>query len=152
METKVTCAGCVTATAVVPDVFPSVAPIVAVPTPTLTACPVAEMLTTPGAVELQVTLCVKSWIVLSVNNPVAVNCWVAPVAKVTFPGVITIDLSVADVTRTSVEALNAPKFAVTFDVPITDVLTSPLVEIEATPGLAELHVTCDVISAVEPSE
>ena len=48
--------------------------------------------------EAQVTAAVRSWVVLSVKVPVAVNCSVSPLAMLGFGGVTAMDTSVAAVT------------------------------------------------------
>jgi hypothetical protein len=56
----------------------------------------------------QVTWLVMSWFELSLNVPVAVNCWVEPLAMVGVAGVIAMPVSVALVTVNVVAELVMP--------------------------------------------
>jgi hypothetical protein len=62
----------VTVSVVFDDILPRVAVIVVAPTPVAVATP-SEMVATPASDELQVTLVVRSWCVLSLRMPVAVR-------------------------------------------------------------------------------
>ena len=68
--------------------------------------------------ELQVTLVVRSWVEVSENVPMALNCCVVPMAALGPAGVTTIDCNVAAVTTNgTAEALTAPKLAPMLKVP-----------------------------------
>src|ERR1700746_2779687 len=81
---------------------PKVAVMLVGPAPTAVARPFEPdallMVATPVAEEAQVTVEVRSWIVLSVKVPVAVNCSVSPLAMLGVGGVTAMDTSVASVT------------------------------------------------------
>ena len=63
------------------------------------ASPVELMVAIAGTVEFQTTCVVRSWVVLSVNVPIAANCWLVPRAMVAAgAGDTPIDTSVAFVT------------------------------------------------------
>ena len=82
-----------------------------VPSPTEVARPVVLIVATPAAEELQVAVLLRFWVVPSVNVPVAVNCWVLPLAIDGFTGVTAIDASVAAVTVSVVLPETAPEVA-----------------------------------------
>ena len=90
-------------------IAPRVAVMLAVPTATAEAPPLvpAALLTVavPSASDAQVTDVVKSWVELSVNIPVAVNCWVVPAAITLLDGVTAMETSVALVTASAKVAL-----------------------------------------------
>src|SRR5512138_2357863 len=96
----------VTVSTVLPAMDPMVALTVVDPVATDVARPLlpAELLTaaTDGAVELHVTCVVRSWTVLSVNTPVAVNCWLLPRAMDGTAGDTPMDTSAALVTVSTV--------------------------------------------------
>ena len=77
--------------------------------------------------EAQVTTEVRSWVVLSVKVPVAVNCSVSPLAMLGLGGVTAIDTSVAAVT-VSVAAgeTTRPEEAVISVVPTPTAVAKPL--------------------------
>jgi hypothetical protein len=86
-----------TVSSVLPLVLPIVAVIVAVPAATHWAMPVELMVATDVADELQVTLAVMSFVVLSLRCPVAVNCCDVPALMVGVGGPTLIDCNVAGV-------------------------------------------------------
>ncbi len=96
----------VTVRVVDPEMLPEVAVIVAVPAAADTASPLEPAVllidATPVLDEFQVTVDVRSCVVLSENVPVAMNCWDVPLATFGFPGVTAMDASVAGVTVTVV--------------------------------------------------
>lgn len=65
-----------------PATEPDVAVIVTVPSATVVANPVLLMVATVRSPADQVTEFVRSCVLLSVNVPVAVNCWMVPGASV----------------------------------------------------------------------
>jgi hypothetical protein len=73
--------------------------------------------------------------------PVAVNCWVDPLASDGFAGVTVMDCSVAEVTVKIVDPCTAPDAALIVLVPIATAAASPPVEIVAVPGVPEAQVT-----------
>jgi len=106
----------VTVKPVEPAIVPDVAVMVVLPVVTAVANPllpaVLLIVATPVADELQVTVVVTFWKVPSLNDPVAVNCWVPPVLIEEFAGVtanavnvavgVTVTVSVVETTRVAV--------------------------------------------------
>ena len=101
----------VTVTVVAPDTPAKVALIVAFPAAVPVTRPwLGAVLLTPatdGAEEAQVTNAVRFWVVLSENSPVAISCWLVPLA-IEISGVIVIEVSTADVTVKGVAADTPP--------------------------------------------
>jgi hypothetical protein len=89
----------VTVKPVEPVIVPDVAVMVVLPVLTAVANPllpaVLLIVATPVADELQVTVVVTFWKVPSLNEPVAVNCWVPPVVIEEFAGVTANAVNVA---------------------------------------------------------
>jgi len=75
------------------------------------------MVATVGTVELQCESMLTSWVEASLNVPVAMNCWVAPVLTVAFVGVMATETRVPEPTVTMVVPLTPDKVAVTLSVP-----------------------------------
>ena len=169
----------VTVSVVEPDTLPDVALIVVEPAATDVANPLEPaallMAATAASDELQVTVVVRSCVVLSENVPVATNCWFEPLTMLGLIGVIAMDTSVAEVTVTVVDPDVLPHFAVIFAMPglvalvlpgLSCVLDLSVVDAEnpvncATPvpeatfkaSTADaVHVTVDVKSCVVLSE
>jgi len=86
--------GPVTVSVVPPLMGPDVAVIVDEPTPTPVAKPPVEIVATPVADELHVTLLVMTAVLLSEYVPVAVYCCVVPLAIEVFEGATAIDFNV----------------------------------------------------------
>src|ERR1700735_1146437 len=101
----------VTVRVVEPLIAPETALIVLVPVATPVAIPPVVMVATPVVAELQVTELVRFCVELSENVPVAVNCFVVPLAIEGFAGVTAIDSSVAALTVRVVDPLTAPEVA-----------------------------------------
>ncbi len=144
------CAG-ETVRVVDPVTEPDVADIVVSPTAALVATPAAEIEATAPADELQVTAEVRSWVLPSLNVPVAMNCWVVPRAIELFAGVIAIDWSTAGST------VNDAGFEVIDPCRSNDVCRSvsplwarPAALMVATDGAADVQVTRPVTFWVEP--
>ncbi len=153
METSV---AAVTVRVVEPETPPKVAVIVVDPTPTPIASPGLVIVALLTSDDVQLTCVDKSWVVLSVNVPVAVNCCVVPLAMLGFEGVIEIDTSVAGVTVKVVVPEILPEVAVMVVVPTATDVAFPFdpaaLLIVATPVFEEIHVIREVISFVELSE
>jgi hypothetical protein len=66
---------------------------------------------TDGLVESQLTVVVRSCVLLSVYVPGAVNCWFVPLTIEGFFGVTLMDTSAAAVTVSIVEPLMEPEAA-----------------------------------------
>ena len=76
----------------------------------------------------------------------------APVNSVGFDGVTAMLTSAAGVTVTVAEPVTEPKDAVMSDEPSVSAVARPVLEMEATAGVAEVHVTCVVSTCVLASE
>ena len=125
-----------------PETLPEVAVMVVVPSPTAVARPVPLMAATVVAELAQVAVPVRSWGVLSVKVPVAVNCCVSPFATEVEAGVTVIATSSAGVTVKTVEPEMLPEVAVMVVVPSpTEVARPvPLMVATAVVELAQLAV------------
>jgi hypothetical protein len=103
------------------------------------------MLATAVLAGNQVAVVVKSWVLLSVNVPIAVNCCVNPLAMLGLVGVTAIDASAAAVTVKVVEPEIVPNAAVISEEPVVAVVARPLLPaallIVATDVVADIHVT-----------
>jgi hypothetical protein len=111
----------VTSSEVVPLTEPFFTVMVVVPTPALLARPVAAlMVATVATPEDQVESgdAVRSWVELSVNVPVAVNCCVKPLAIDGFAGVTAIETRAAGLTASKIEPAVEPEVAVMVKVPV----------------------------------
>jgi small neutral amino acid transporter SnatA (MarC family) len=111
---------------------------------------------TPALDELQVTAAVSICVVLSENVPMAVNCWVVPLAMPGLVGVIATDTSIAGFTVRVVDPDMLPDVAVTVVAPAATDVAKPCepeaLLIVATPALDELQVTAAVSICVVSSE
>ena len=76
------------------------------------------MVATAVVAEAQVTWLVRSCVELSEKVPVAVNCWVSPLAMLGLAGVTAIDCRTAAVTVSTVEPVTPPSVAVIVEVPV----------------------------------
>jgi methylglyoxal synthase len=141
----------VTVRTVEPLIAPDVALIVDVPTPAPVARPAALIVAVVVVPDDHVTLDVRFCVLPSLNVPVAVNCWVAPLVIEGFAGVTAIDCSVAAVTVSKVEPLIAPDVALIVEVPTPAPVASPDVLIVAVVVVPDDQVTVDVKFCVVPS-
>src|ERR1700733_7231650 len=141
----------VTVSKVEPEIDDDVAVIVELPTPAPLARPAVLIVATVAVPEVQVTVDVKFCVVPSLKVPVAVNCWVAPLAIEGFAGVTAIDCSVAAVTVSKVEPLIAPDVALIVEVPTPAPVARPVALIVAVAVVPELHVTVLVRFCVVPA-
>ena len=110
------------------------------------------MLATAGLELLQLTPEVSVWLLPSEKVPVSVNCWLAPGAKTAPLGLIDKDCNVAALTRTTALPVRELTLACTFAWPVASPVTSPVSLTMAMDGAGLLQVTCELISAVLPSE
>jgi hypothetical protein len=122
-----------------------------VPAATPVANPLAVIVTTPVVCELQVTELVKFCVELSENVPVAVNCSVLPFAIEGFAGVTAIDISVAEVTVSTVEPLTLPEIAMIVLDPAAFAVAIPPGAIVAVFVFWDCQLTEALRSFVEPS-
>ena len=86
----------VTVTVVLPLTAPETALMVAVPALTAVASPLELIVATAVFDEDHVAVLVRSWVVLSLTAPVAVNCWVLPTWTDGFVGLTETETSTAD--------------------------------------------------------
>jgi hypothetical protein len=91
--------------------------------------------------EVQSTDALMSWVLESLNVPVAANCLVVPTAMLEFAGVTAIETSVAAVTVSDAVPLTDPDVAVIVVVPLTTPVALPFTSTVATEVDDELHVT-----------
>jgi len=146
-----TISGGVTVILVVSEIVPLVAVILAPPTETAVASPLAFILATPELVEDHVTEAVIFAVDESVYVPVAVYCCVLPLAIDMLTGETAIETSSFTVTVKVVLSFIAPCEAVIRVAPSETALANPAAFTVATAGFEEIHVTVAVISAVVAS-
>jgi len=138
-----------TVTTDVAETLPDTAVIVVVPAATEVASPFEPaallIVATPVLDELQVTDLVRFWLVLSEYVPVAVNCWLAPLAIFGFAGVTEIEMRVVGLIVREAVPRMLPEAAMIVAVPASTDVASPCepaaLLIVATPVLEELQVT-----------
>src|SRR5262249_61331522 len=103
-----------------PVTAPEVALMVVVPAATAVARPwvplVLLMVAVPVTDEAHVTDVVRFWVLPSLNVPVAVNCWVAPLAIDGFAGVTASDVNVGVGVTVTIAVTEMPSVAVTVTV------------------------------------
>jgi len=124
---------------------------VLVPAATPVANPPAVIVAVPLVCELQVAELVKFCVELSENVPVAVNCFVVPLAIEGFAGVTAIDTSVAEVTVSKVDPLTLPEVATIMLDPADFAVAIPPVVIVAAFVFWDCQPTEPVRSFVERS-
>jgi hypothetical protein len=146
METSTACP---TFSVAVPLTKPDVAVMTAVPTPSPLATPPPAMLATVED-EVQVTELVRSCALPSLYVPVAVNCWLVPLAIDALPGLTDIDTNTGDVTAKLVEPVIVPEVAVIIVLPGLTLVASPPLLTVAIVVADEVHVTMLVRVCVVP--
>jgi hypothetical protein len=129
---------------------PKVALMVVLPAATLEARPCAFMVAAAALNDVQVTVVVMSWVLLSLKVPVAVNCLVVPTAMLEFAGVTAMETRVAAVTVSDAVPLTPPDVAVMVAVPVPVVLANPVASMVATEVEDEDQVR-EVSNCVLPS-
>jgi hypothetical protein len=150
----------VTVRVVEADIEPEYAEMVAVPAPAVLANPIvlAVLLITaiPAVDEVHVTVEVMSWVLLSANVPVAVNCCVAPRMAVGVCGFIAIETSATGFATNVADPPTEPELVLIIVVPAPRALANPAVPavslMEATVAAVELQCPLCVRSCVVPSE
>jgi hypothetical protein len=115
----------VTVRLVEPATVPEVALTVAVPIAALCASPVLFTEAVETVSDAQVTVKLRSWMLPSVNVPVALNCCLVPSAMEGFAGVTAIEDSTAAVTVNVVPPLIDPEAAVILAEPVPTLVPSP---------------------------
>jgi hypothetical protein len=151
IETR--CAGAFTVRVVEPETAPLVAEIAVVPAATPVARPEVETVAVAVIDEAQVAVVEMSFVVLSLKVPVAVNCWVAPVAIDGVVGVTAIETSVAmppAMTVRVVEPITPLVAAVIVVMPAATAVARPVDEIVAVPVVLDVQVAVDDTSIVMP--
>jgi len=124
-----------------PLTVPDTALIVVLPAATLLTMPCALMPATAAEDEVQSTDALMSWVLESLNVPMAANCLVVPTAMLEFAGVTAIETSVAAVTLSEAVPLTDPDVAVMVVVPLATPVALPFTSTVATEVVDELHVT-----------
>jgi len=130
-----------TVSVVDPLTVPDTALIVVLPAATLLTMPCALMPATAAEDEVQSTDALMSWVLESLNVPMAANCLVVPTAMLEFAGVTAIETSVAAVTLSEAVPLTDPDVAVMVVVPLATPVALPFTSTVATEVVDELHVT-----------
>jgi hypothetical protein len=133
-----------------PLIVPKAAAIVVLPGATLVARPVLLIVAAAGLEELHNTDPEISCVLLSLNDPVAVNCLVVPVAMVPLAGVTAIDTRLAPVTVSDAVPVTDPDATVMVAVPVPRLVANPFESTAATVLDPENQVT-DVNGCVLPS-
>jgi hypothetical protein len=139
-----------TVNVVVPVTAAEVALSVTLPALRVVATPVLSTETTLTSEEAQVTE-TKIWVLPSLKSPLATKACVSPCGTDALSGVIKIEVNVAAVTVRPVDPAIAPRLALMVAAPVTTVVAMPLLLIEATEVLDEVHVTWPVRSCALPS-
>src|SRR5579863_10550143 len=124
--------------------------MVVLPGATLLTRPALSMVATLTLEELHNTSSVRSCVELSLNVPVAVNCFVAPEGMLLFRGAMASETSVALVTVTDDVPDTAPAVAVTVLDPAATACPSPFASMVITLVTLEDHCT-EVSTCVLPS-
>jgi len=131
---------------------PELAVTVVVPIPLLCASPAVLIVAVAVVSEDHVAELVRSFVVPSVNVPVAVNCCVVPRAIDGVAGVTAIETSAAALTVNVVDPVTEPEVAVMFAIPWPWLLANPwepeVLLIVATAVASELHCTVVVMFCV----
>lgn len=135
-----------TVSVVLAEILPNDAEIADEPGEMAVACPAAFMVATLVFAEPQVTMVVRSALVLSEYIPVALNCCVVLLGMLGVIGVITREVRVLDDTVSVVLFDIIPDVAVMVEAPAEKPVASPSSLIVATDVFEELHETADVIS------
>jgi len=133
-----------------PLIDPKVALMVLLPAATLEARPCALMVAVAALEDVHVTVVVMSCVLLSLNVPVAVNCFVVPTAMLEFAGVTAIETRVAEVTVSVAVPLIPAEVAVMVAVPGPVLLANPVESMVATKDEEEDQLT-EVSNCVLPS-
>src|SRR5262249_35810058 len=108
------------------------------------------MVATAGVEELHSTDCVISCVELSLNVPVALNCFVASSGMEEFAGIIANETSVAVLTVTEVLADTVPEVTLTVAVPGPTAMASPFWSMVRTLVERDDH-SADISTCVLPS-
>jgi hypothetical protein len=140
----------VTVRPVDPLIVPKAAVMVVLPVAALVATPLLAMVAAAGLEELQTTDPEISCVLLSLNEPLAANCFVVPAAIAEFAGLTVSETRVAPVTVSDAVPVTEPDAAVIVVVPVPKLVASPLPSTEATAPDEDDQLT-DGNSCVLPS-
>lgn len=127
---------------------PEVAVMFEVPIATAVARPRELIVATVVVAEVQVADAVRFCVLLSAYVPMAVNCWVRPLAIDGFAGVTATDTNGGRRTVRTVEPLIGPSVAVTLELPAATAVATPAVLMVATVVVVDVHVADAVRSCV----
>jgi hypothetical protein len=111
------------------------------PVTRLVAIPVPLTAAAAGFEEVQTAEAEISCVLLSLNEPVAVNCLVVPTAIVELAGVTVIETKLAPVTVSVAVPLTDPDVAVTVAVPVPTLVAHPVVSTVAIELEDDVQVT-----------
>ena len=123
----------------------------ALPCSTLVARPAALIVATASLEDVQVAEFVKSCALPSVKVPVAVNCWVCPLAINGLAGVTDRETRAAAPTVSDAEPVMLSDTALMLAVPGATELSRPAAVIVATAGFVDVQKTDAVRSLALPS-
>lgn len=130
----------VTASVVDPATPPELAVTVVVPVVSALPTPEALIEATPGADEVHVTEA-RTFVLLSLNVPVATNCCTKPTGREGLAGVTEIDVSVGLDTVSVADPVTAPAVADRVALPAATVVAIPEASTVATPVAFDAQVT-----------
>lgn len=109
-----------------PLTAPKTALIVLLPVATLVTRPWLLMVAAAGFEEVQTADALMSCVLLSLNVPVAVNCFVVPTAMLEFAGVTAIETRLAPVIVSDAVPVTEPELAVIVATPVPTLVTRPV--------------------------
>ena len=124
-----------------PLTAPKTALIVLLPVATLVRRPWPLMVAAAGFEEVQTADPLTSCVLLSLNVPVAANCFVVPTAMLEFAGVTTTETMLAPVMVSDAVPLTEPELAVIVVKPVPTLVARPVVSTVATDEDDEDQVT-----------
>jgi hypothetical protein len=133
----------VTCKVVDPDTNPELAVTVQLPAARALARPEMLTLATLPSEEVQIAVAVMSWVVPSLNVPIAVNCCTVPAGSEGFAGVTAMDDRTALVMVTTMLPLVLPDVTVIVAVPAARAVTKPLLSTVTTFVSEDVQVTED---------
>jgi hypothetical protein len=140
-----------TVSVVLPLTVPEVAEMVVVPTATVVARPLAEIVAVVVVEDAHVTDAVRFCVVLSLYVPVAVNCCESPFATLGLAGVTAMETSAAPCTVSVVLPVTVPEVAEMVVVPTATAVARPPAAIVAAAVFVDAQIAVAVRFCVEPS-
>src|SRR5260370_31528199 len=115
--------------------------MVALPVPAAVASPAALMVATVALSEVQATELVRFCVLVSLNVPVAENCWVVPLGIEGLAGVTAMDTREATRTDCRHAPVTLPDFSLMEALPVPAAVARPAGLLLATVALSEGQVT-----------